>query len=80
MVKTILRLDRAKTYLSHPQFSQLLNTHFTSICTHYSHPFFKLLRNGQDQIIITCIDVNLDRYLKIKQNTNDVVEETNSMP
>jgi hypothetical protein len=64
----ILKMSRDDVYISKPTFSPLLNTFLTSVCTNYQHPHFKNVKNGMLQTVSTCIDIDVNKFFKIKKD------------
>jgi hypothetical protein len=76
----ILKLSREDVYVSSPTFSPLLNTFVTSICTNYQHPHFTNVKDGMKQTVSTCIDIDLNKFLKIKKESNQILDSNISIP
>lgn len=73
--------DKSKeVYVSKAQFSPLLNTYITTICTHYAHSKFSIDIGKIKRYVITCIDVDMNKYLKIKKEEKNMLKSDAQLP
>lgn len=69
-------------FVSKSEFSPLLNTYITTICTHYHHDKFKSTKqNGKiEHHVISCIDVDMTKYLRIKKEGVNQLKSDAQLP
>jgi hypothetical protein len=80
VVSEIIKMPTERFYVSKPTFSPLIGRFVTSICTSYHNTRFRSIKAGMKQTVVVCIDVDLNSFLRIKLNSNEIVDIDSTIP
>ena len=72
-------------YVSELEYSKLLNTYITTICTHYNNEKFPIVETKGSSTqsffhIVACIDVDMSKFLKIKKANTNILNYDSELP